>query len=88
MGSKETWAMDAKDTQIEGLRGSQGCRYHIHGKYDSRGDVHTHDFPPGRLIDSQDVVCSMHTGEIIHVVAPYHLKVGFLPVVWHAKLRK
>ena len=87
-GSKETWTMDVKDTQIKGLRGSQGCRYHIHGISDSRGDVRTHDLPPHRLTDSQDAICSMRIGEIIHVAKPYHLKTGILRVVWHAKVRK
>ena len=78
LDSKETWTMDVKSTQIEGLRGSQGCRYHIQGRSDSRGDVHIHDFPPGRLIDSLDAIYSIRTGEIIPMAEPYHLKTGNL----------
>ena len=82
------WMTDVKGTQIEGLRGYQGYRYRIHGRYNSRGDVLTHDFPLSILINSLDSNCSMRTGEIIHVAELYHLKMGSLCVVWHAKIRK
>ena len=70
--------MDVKDAQIEGLRRSQGRRYHIHDRPDSRGDGPTHDLPLDRLIDSPDAICSIRTGEIIPMAEPYHLKTGNL----------
>ena len=85
---KETWTMDVKGDQIEGLRRSLGHRYHIHDRYDSRGDVSMHDFPPDRLIDSQGVICNIRTGEIIPMAEPYHLKMRSLCVVWHPEVRK
>ena len=80
--------MNLKDTQIEVLRRSQGHRYHIDDRYDSRGDIPMHDFPLDSSIDSPDTIYSVRTGGIIAVVGPYHLKTGSIRVVWHAEVRK
>ena len=79
---------NVKSTQFERLRRPQGHSYHIQDRYDSRGDIPLHDFPPSRLIDSPDAICGVCTREIIPVAEPYHLNMGILHVVWHAEVRK
>ena len=54
--------MDVKNTQVKGLRRSQSRTYHIHGISDSKGDVLTHDFPLGTLINFLDNIWSMRIG--------------------------
>ena len=62
---KETWTTDVKYPQIGGLRESQGCRYHIHGRSDNMRHVPMHDLPPDRLIDSPNAICDRPKANIM-----------------------